>query len=530
MKEADPNLHANRVEQACVEKNGAVRVHRNAPRRNIVLATLGVLSAFMLLLCPLAYSQTSLSAQTVNNTAGCAAAGSPSYCLAKWAGLSDSTSGTYDALASNVSMVDIHSLIPGGNATKVLAHFQPWFCMNTASTSTGVGTSCGSHLQVGYNSNNSSTVNGQMNDMRRRGFNGVVVDWYGPTLNNYDQVSQKIKSNLVGRCSGPQACPLYMALMEDQGAFIWTKCRTNGGGISITQQTNCIANALESDLDYMNSNYFGSNAYLKVNGMMQISAAGRPVVFFFICESCFTNPTPSWSTIWNSVASHVASYSGGAPLFIFENAGGFTNTQTDGAFGWMNWWGTSDSYGFTYLDNFYDTSVNYGALLNIGAAWKGFDNSNAPWVGSSPRIIQQQCGNTFLQSVRQLTHNSDWGSSNPLPFLGVVTWNDYEEGTEIESGIDNCLSLSASVSGSTLSWTLKFSSSAGSESTVHHYLVFDSTSTTTLVQLATVYPGTHYLNLGKYSLAAGKHVLYIKAVGQSSIQDHMSNSVVYNVP
>src|ERR1700721_4152133 len=70
MKEADPNLHANRVAQACVEKNGAVRVHRNAPRRNIVLATQGVLSAFMLLLCPLAYSQTSLSGQQLHNTAG----------------------------------------------------------------------------------------------------------------------------------------------------------------------------------------------------------------------------------------------------------------------------------------------------------------------------------------------------------------------------------------------------------------------------------------------------------------------------
>lgn len=232
------------------------------------------------LLCPLAYSATSLSSQTANNTAACAAAGSPSYCHAKWVGLSDSTSGTYDPAPGRISTVDIHSLIPGGSATKVLAHFQPWFCMNSGSTSTGVGTSCGGHLQVGYNSNDSYTVNGQLNDMRRRGFNGVVVDWYGPTLNNYDQVSQKMKSNLVSRCSGPQACPLYLALMEDQGAFIWTKCHINGGGVSVAQQTTCITNALESDLDYMNSNYFGTNAYLKVNGSMQISAAGKPVVSF----------------------------------------------------------------------------------------------------------------------------------------------------------------------------------------------------------------------------------------------------------
>jgi hypothetical protein len=369
-----------------------------------------------------------------------------------------------------------------------------------------------------------------MNDMHRRGFNGVVVDWYGPTLNGYDQVSQKIKSNLVARCSGPQTCPLYMALMEDQGAFTWTKCPTNGGGVSVTQQTNCLTNAIESDLDYMNSNYFGSNAYLKVNGAMQISAAGRPVVFFFMCEACFTNPTPNWSTVWNNVATHVQNYAGGAPLFIYENGGGFTHATTDGAFGWTNWWGTTDNYGFTYLDNYYDTSVNYGALLPIGAAWKGFNDSHAPWVGSTPRIMQQQCGNTFLQSVRQLTHNSDWGSGNPLPFLGVVTWNDYEEGTEIETGVDNCLSLSASVSGSTLSWAPKFSSSAGSESTVHHYVVYDSTNTSNLVQIASVSAGTHSLNLSKFSLASGTHVLYINAVGQPSIKNHMSGGIVYRVP
>jgi hypothetical protein len=489
-----------------------------------------VVAALLFSLCPLAFSGTSLSTQTANNTAACAAAGSPSYCQAGWAGLSDSTSGVYDPVPGNVSPVDIHTLIPGGTATKVLAHFQPWFCMNAGSTSTGVGTSCGGHLQVGYNSNSTAVVNRQLYDMRNRGFNGVVVDWYGPTLNNYDQVSQKINSNLASRCSGPQACSFYLALMEDQGAFIWNRCPINGGGVSVAQQTACISNALDSDLDYMNSNYFSSNAYLKVNGSMQISAAGRPVVFFFLCEACFTNPTPDWTTIWSSVASHVQGYSGGAPLFIFENGGGFTHVQTDGAFAWVNWWGSSDTYGFTYLDNFYDTSVNYGALLTVGAAWKGFDDSHAPWVGSSPRITQQQCGNTLLQGVRQLTHNSDWGSGHPLPFLGVVTWNDYEEGTEVETGIGNCLSVSASVSGSSLSWSLNFSAPAGSESTVHHYLVFDSTSTSNLTQIASVKQGVHSLNLANFHLASGRHVLYVKAIGEPLILNHMSNGVVYNVP
>ena len=89
-------------------------------------------------------------------------------------------------------------------------------------------------------------------------------------------------------------------------------------------------------------------------------------------------------------------------------------------------------------------------------------------------ITGQQCGNTWVQTFKEMTHNNDFSSSRQLPFLQIVTWNDYEEGTEIETGIDNCLSLQASTDGTNLSWTPTFSG-AGSESTIHHYQVFDST-------------------------------------------------------
>ena len=50
-----------------------------------------------------------------------------------------------------------------------------------------------------------------------------------------------------------------------------------------------------------------------------------------------------------------------------------------------------------------------------------------------------------------------------------MTWNDYEEGTEIETGIDNCVSVSGSVSGTDLSWNI-----GGQENTIDHYSVFIS--------------------------------------------------------
>ena len=65
---------------------------------------------------------------------------------------------------------------------------------------------------------------------------------------------------------------------------------------------------------------------------------------------------------------------------------------------------------------------------------------------------------------------------------------------------------------------------------MYDYVVYDSTNTSNLVQLATIRQGTHSLNLSNFKLAAGTHVLYVKAVGQPLILNQMSNGVSYYVP
>jgi hypothetical protein len=354
-------------------------------------------------------------------------------------------------------------------------------------------------------------------------------------------VAQKYRDNLNARCSGPQSCPLLLALMEDQGSFQWSGgptgsgCPLNGGG---ADQTSCILSKLESDMDSMNANYFAANSYLKVDNSpgsptyMQATPNGKPVVLFFICEECWTNPSPNWTSIWNSLRTYTNSYSSGTPamFFIFRNAPAFSHAQSDGGYAWVNW-DTSvgpDAYGLYYLSQFYSTATsavhNNPRLLSFGGGWKGFDDTNAPWV-TSPRIMGQQCGQTWLQTIQKA--NSYYSANSPLPFFGVVTWNDYEEGTEIETGIDNCLSVTASVSGSVLSWTPTFSSSAGSESTVSNYAVYSSADGTSLTKLTTVAPGTHSIDLSTFTFAAGAYTMFVQAVGQPSIKNKMSNGVSY---
>ncbi len=503
---------------------------------------------------------TTVTAQTTNNTAACAAANAPAYCKGAFAGLSDSTSGTYDAKPGNVSTVKVQSLLYPGNTTKVFAYFVPWFCMQAGSTATGVGTSCQSHLQVGYNSDDSGTVAGQMDDMVRRGFDGIAVDWYGPTLNFYNNVTLKVRDNAENRCGTAQACPLFTALVYDQGSFEWgdgagfAGCPQNGGGVSVSTQTYCILNKMESDLKYAYNNYFNTSvngtltptkSYLRVDTVpgsltyMQPSTSGKPAVLFFICEECWTNPSPDWQTIWNSLRSYTNSNftaggsSGVAMFFIFRNAPAFSHVQTNGGYAWVNWDNSNgtDLYGLNYLASFYNTATSAftanPALITFGGAWKGYDETNAPWVSGTPRIMDQQCGNTWLQTIESA--NSHYSGSKQLPFIGLATWNDYEEGTEIEAGIDNCLTVSASLSGSVLSWTPKFSKTTGSENTVSSYVVYSSTDGTNLTRLTTLGTGTHTLDLSTFSLANGTYTISVQAVGQPSILNKISNSVTYTV-
>jgi hypothetical protein len=479
------------------------------------------LFAAVLWLCSSVFAQSTLTDLTSNNTSGCSAASG--NCMAAFNGMSDAADGTFNAAPANISHVDPHSSEYGSANTAIFAHFMPWFCMQSGSTTTGSSSAtCNGHVQVGYNSNDPATVKSQMDDMAARGIQGPIIDWYGPNGKIEDQTTVAIKNDLEGRCVGT-ACPLSFAVAEDQGAFN-KNCPSNGGG---TDQTNCIIAKVESDLDYANSTYFQSPSYLRVDSStMTLSPSGSPVLFFFVCEECFTNPSPNWTTIWNTLKTYTSGYPNGPVRFVFRNSGGFTYPSTDGAFGWVNHYGSNDPYGLLYLDNFYDTSLKYPTEETWGSSWKGFDNTNAAWHPAGS-ITSQQCGNTWVQTLAEMKHNSDYTASRQLPFMQIVTWNDYDEGTEIETGIDNCLTVNATTSGGNLSWSPSFSSASGSENTVDHYVIYTSADGQTLNPLATAPAGTHAVSLASMNIDSGAQTFYVEAIGKNTIQNKLSNAVTY---
>ncbi len=366
--------------------------------------------------------------------------------------------------AGNVSKVDVHTLLYPGSTTKLYAHLMLWFGGSN-------------HMNVGYSSTDPNQVHRQITDMISRGIDGVIVDWYGPN-NSIDQATKIVMTEA-------EAHPGFtFAIMVDQGAIQWNSC----SGCSPQQ-------ALVAQMQYVEQTYFPSKAYMTLSG--------RPVVTNF-------NIDLSYSIDWNAVAASLSTQ----PAFIFQNNNGFTHVLSDGSYSWVM--PTTSDYGIAYLTSFYDVGTSSGSEETVGAAYKGFNDSLASW--GSNRIMGQQCGQTWLQTFSEINHL--YNSGKQLPALQLVTWNDYEEGTEIESGIDNCLSVSASASGNSLKWTVK-----GDESTVDHYVAFISTEGTNLMPLAQSAVGTTSLNLCNYSIPDGNYKLYLQAMGKPSMTNQMSAAV-----
>jgi len=101
-----------------------------------------------------------------------------------------------------------------------------------------------------------------------------------------------------------------------------------------------------------------------------------------------------------------------------------------------------------------------------------------------------------------------------------VTWNDYEEGTEIETGIDNCVQLQPTVSGDKLHWNI-----SGNENAVDHFAIYASSDGRKLTELGQVPQNTRDFKLSAAAVAPGQYRLFVEAVGKPSILNKMSPAV-----
>ncbi len=376
-----------------------------------------------------------------------------------------------NAAAGNVSKVPIASLLYSGATTKVYGHLLGWFGKPN-------------HISVGYQSNTAAQVHAQVQDMISRGMAGAVIDWYGAADPFIDGTAMLLKNEAEGH-SG-----FKFAITEDKGALGQAAA---SNGCDVTDQ-------LISDLNYIASQYESSPAYMKVNG--------RPVVFMFGVDAYYID--------WNRARSSIP----GNPLLILRGGNGLTSASSDGGFSWVNIQSSTPfNPELNLQDSFFQTAKNDPQRLAVGAAFKGFNDTLASW--GTDRVIDQDCGQTWIRSFNEL--GKFYSSGNQLPILQIPTWNDYEEGTAIETGIDNCVFLAPSQSGSTISWIVN-----GQENTIDHYTVFISTDGKNLSPLIDIPAGTHSVDLSKLQVSANTtYSVFVKAIGLPSIQNKMSPPIGY---
>jgi hypothetical protein len=509
--------------------------------RQLQLALIGILLA-----CPIpGLTQITLSALTGNNTAACPASGKlPPHCKRPFQGQIDTrpevATPLFDVSAGNVSDEDIHTYLTQGENTKIFANMMAGFCMNSDSGY------CHNNVQTGYTSDDKKTIAAQAEDLRSRHIDGAIISWEGAGTSE-DAAALKLQGYLDQKhCSGPQHCdPMYL-LMYDGPSREYTVGSTGIRGTTGescarrrgSDYENCVIAHVRNDMCYMNGKHWGNDAYLKING--------RPVVLVFPDERVISplGPAPSWQDLWTHINEwnddlrdncNKAPYSAdnGAPLLIFEHIGGFSHAGSSGAYYWVKTHGTqpaTDQFVINVgptsskgtLDNFYETAQRTSQIV-WGAAFKGFNSSRAAWGAN--RIMDQECGQVW---IRSLTESNKYYTGDALPFLQIATWNDYNEGTEIEAGIDNCYTVSARIDGGNLAWSLDpANGTLASLSTVSHLEIYDSRNGRDLTLLANLPPelsGVFPLS----DLSRGDHLLYVRMVGKNSILNRVSAAVPFS--
>ncbi len=428
-------------------------------------------------------------------------------------------------------------------AGSLFVETQTWFCHLTSNEQGArlvADAQCGSHIDVGYNSDDPAQIARQVAELRVRGVGGAIMDWAGkdsrhdgapgyyPTGSGTDHTtarsSGEIATNAIYELkAAAEAAPGFrFAVMEDEGI---TNCRKGwSGGCACWPAYGSTCNETSqviSDLSYIATHWASSPAYYKLDG--------KPVVLFFAPDynACPTPGASDCQTIdWNAVHSFV-----GDQVWIFENKGGFAHAYSAGGFGWLSttlYPGSDATYGLGYVKDYDHFALSQSGHV-VASAFKGFDDGVTDgWNygdGSHTRYIEQRCGLTWLATLAQV--DADFAAGADA--LQLVTWDDYEEATELETGIDTCIrSIDAQVTGTRLAWSIAFGpdltgGATGDEQTIDHYTVWASPDGQQLVRVAPdVASGTHELDLAAYPPPGGAAMLFVQAVGKPFLAGAMS--------
>ena len=494
---------------------------------------------------------------------------------------------TFDAAPSNLGDfthdgIDIHNLVYSGFNGKIFANIVLWHsgppfnytpkctgnpCIPSENTFDG-------HFVVGYTNDNANQVAAQMAFMQRLNIDGIVGNPPGPLPANLaGQKATDVNVNdgmrLWKNAADSSPTTFLFSIMVDHE--MWDgNSQCNASGAHANFDPVCVEKIMICNLDFMNTStsnsftcaldglshtgggYFGDSRYWKVSG--------HPVLSYFINEPAYfgsrctssspctvyndnqpgvtcTNSADCWSKLFSGISHHINGFSV-RPFVIHRDTLNHA-LPNDGSFRWVN---PAQNQTFNDIGNLLPTDAcGYACWLDaiqppnpvppvaLGVAFGKVDHAQSPFDIGDHLIMDAACGRTWLTYLSEPSRHG-FSTSHQLQALEVATWDDYDEGTEMETGIDNCVSsFTESLSGNTLSWSIRFAA-AGTEDTVDHYTVFYSTDGSTgnnLTSIANV--AVTPANNGNYNFTLpnlpATTLLYVKAVGKSLIRNHMTTGL-----
>jgi hypothetical protein len=440
------------------------------------------------------------------------------------------------------------------------------------------------HLLNSYANNDSNQVKTQIAFMQRLNLDGIVANPPGPLPDAFTGESPKNRdvnaALLKWKSEADNTSAFLYSVMTDQ--VMWNQNCPGGqdANRNFLLTPVCAEKIMICSLDYMNTavsntftcasdntsyfggGFFGDSHYWKVADPNN-SQVLHPVMSYFIDESHYfqncgagcpvyddnlndktcTTSAQCWDFIFGGINHHISAFSV-RPYVIHRDHFDKHSTlgPNDGSFRWFN---PSTDQTITDVANGGTDTCPYNCWLSTGAgstlpvllgvavakvdhAQSHFPSQSAVFGPTADHLIMDaQCGKTWLSYLQAPRNNNFGGTHAPLNAIEIATWDDYDEGTEMETGVDNCMSsLSASISGSILSWTIAFNA-PGDQSTIDHYAVFYSTDGNTGQNLTELSDVAVSSTSSSYTFSLPSNlpnptVVYVKAVGKPMVANHMS--------
>lgn len=301
------------------------------------------------------------------------------------------------------------------NPMQVYMHYMPWFQAKPVSPNWGIHwkmanknpdiiidettgkRQIASHYYplIGpYDSKDPDVIEYHLLLMKYSGVDAVLIDWYGThSINDYG-VNLTATNGLIGKTDdvGLKFAPVY----EEFTA-----------GVVEDQTSKTAIQAAQTDMDYLEKNYFTNPQYLKISN--------TPVLLTF-GPRFFKQPS-QWTEIFSVLDTK--------PKFLpLWNHGSYVGDADNGEFSWVDF-----DPSLTGLSSFYN-KIPYVEIL-IGSAYPRFHDfyQEGGW-GNGYGYVDYDNGQTLFNTL-------DRALKRKAEYVQLVTWNDFGEGTMIEPTLED---------------------------------------------------------------------------------------------